>query len=122
RSPLAPLRNSLAILQRSREDATTFDKASAVMERQVSQLVRLIDDLLDLSPISLDKLALRVEATDLVATLEHAVETCRPLAERAGHAIEVNVPEVPVRLRGDRARLAQVFANLIGNACKFTPD
>ncbi len=122
RNPLAPLRNSLAILQRSRADATTFDKASAVMERQLGQLVRLIDDLLDVSRISLDKLALRLEATDLVATLEHAVETCRPLAERAGHAIEFSVPEVPVRLRGDRARLAQVFANLIGNACKFTPD
>jgi PAS domain S-box-containing protein len=122
RNPLAPLRNSLAILQRSRADATTFDKASAVMERQLGQLVRLIDDLLDVSRISLDKLALRLEATDLVATLEHALETCRPLAERAGHAIEVSIPEVPVRLRGDRARLAQVFANLIGNACKFTPD
>jgi PAS domain S-box-containing protein len=122
RNPLAPLRNSLAILQRSRADATTFGKASAVMERQLGQLVRLIDDLLDVSRISLDKLALRLEATDLVATLEHALEACRPLAERAGHAIEVSFPEVPVRLRGDRARLAQVFANLIGNACKFTPD
>jgi len=122
RNPLAPLRNSLAILQRSRSDATTFDKAGAVMERQLGQLVRLIDDLLDVSRLSLDKLTLRVEVTDLAAIVEHAVEACRPAAERAGHVLEVSVPEHPVRLYGDRVRLAQVFANLIGNACKFTPD
>ena len=111
-----------AILQRSRADATTFDKAAGVMERQLGQLVRLIDDLLDVSRLSLDKLTLRVEVTDLAAIVEHAVEACRPAAERAGHVLEVSVPEEPVRLYGDRARLAQVFANLLGNACKFTPD
>jgi len=122
RNPLAPLRNSLAIVQRSRANATTFDKAAGVMERQLSQLVRLIDDLLDVSRLSLDKLTLRVEVTDLAAIVEHAVEACRPTAERAGHVLEVSIPDEPVRLHGDRARLAQVFANLIGNACKFTPD
>jgi len=122
RNPLAPLRNSLSILQRSRADAPTFDKAGGVMERQLSHLVRLIDDLLDVSRLSLDKLTLRVEMTDLAAIVEHAVEACRPAAERAGHALEISVPDEPVRLYGDRARLAQVFANLIGNACKFTPD
>jgi PAS domain S-box-containing protein len=122
RNPLAPLRNSLAILQRTRDDGATFAKAGAVMERQLAQLVRLIEDLLDVSRISLDKLALRLEATDLAAVIEHAVEACRPVAERAGHVIELHLPAAPIRLRGDRARLAQVFGNLIGNACKFTPD
>ena len=122
RNPLAPLRNSLAILQRSADDTATFAKASAVMERQLSHLVRLIDDLLDVSRISLDKLTLRVELADLGAVVEHAVEACRPAAERAGHVLEVHLPERPVKLQGDRARLAQVFSNLIGNACKFTPD
>jgi PAS domain S-box-containing protein len=122
RNPLAPLRNSLAILQRSAGDRATFDKASGVMERQLSHLVRLIDDLLDVSRISLDKLILRVEVADLGAVLEHAVEASRPAAERAGHVLEVRLPERPVRLRADRARLSQVFSNLIGNACKFTPD
>jgi len=122
RNPLAPLRNSLAILQRSGDDAATFEKASGVMERQLSHLVRLIDDLLDVSRISLDKLTLRIEIADLAAVVEHAVESIRPAAERAGHVLEVRLPERPVRLQGDRARLSQVFSNLIGNACKFTPD
>jgi len=122
RNPLAPLRNSLAIVQRSAGDPATFAKASGVMERQLSHLVRLIDDLLDVSRISLDKLTLRVETADLGAVLEHAVEASRPAAERAGHVLEVHLPERPVRLQADRARLSQVFSNLIGNACKFTPD
>jgi PAS domain S-box-containing protein len=122
RNPLAPLRNSLAIVQKSRADAELFERASKTMERQLGHLVRLIDDLLDASRISLDKLTLRLEPTDLGAVLEHAVEACRPAAERAGHVLEVHVPEGAVRLLADRARLAQVFSNLIGNACKFTPD
>jgi PAS domain S-box-containing protein len=122
RNPLAPLRNSLAILQRSRADVATFDKAGAVMERQLGQLVCLIDDLLDVNRINLGKLSLRVEVTDLAAIIEHAVEACRPAAEGAGHGLEVSLPEAPVRLYGDRARLAQMLGNLIGNACKFTPD
>jgi two-component system CheB/CheR fusion protein len=122
RNPLAPLRNSLAIVQRSADDPATFEKASGVMERQLSHLVRLIDDLLDVSRISLDKLTLRIEVADLAAVVEHAVEASRPAAERAGHVLEVHLPERPVKLHGDRARLSQVFSNLIGNACKFTPD
>ncbi|MEO8310171.1 MAG: PAS domain S-box protein [Caldimonas sp.] len=122
RNPLAPLRNSLAILQRSADDPATFEKSSGVMERQLSHLVRLIDDLLDVSRISLDKLTLRVELADLAAIVEHAVEANRPAAERAGHVLEVRLPERPVKLQADRARLAQAFSNLVGNACKFTPD
>ena len=122
RNPLAPLRNSLAILQRTADDPPTFDKAGAVMERQLNHLVRLIDDLLDVSRISLDKLTLRLELTDLGAVLEHAIEASRPAAERAGHVIDVRLPSVPVKLQADRVRLSQVFSNLIGNACKFTPD
>jgi PAS domain S-box-containing protein len=122
RNPLAPLRNSLAILQRSGDDPATFAKASGVMERQLGHLVRLIDDLLDVSRISLDKLTLRLELADLAAVLEHAVEASRPAAERAGHVLEVRLPERPVKLEADRARLSQLFSNLVGNACKFTPD
>ena len=122
RNPLAPLRNSLAVLQRSGGDPQLFEKVGAVMERQLGHLVRLIDDLLDVSRISLDKLTLRFELADLAAVLEHAIEACRPAAERAGHVLEVHLPERPVKLEADRARLSQVFSNLVGNACKFTPD
>jgi len=122
RNPLAPLRNSLAVLQRSVGDPELFEKVGGVMERQLGHLVRLIDDLLDVSRISLDKLTLRLEPTNLAAVIEHAVEGCRPAAERAGHLIELRLPEFAVKLQADRARLSQVFSNLIGNACKFTPD
>jgi PAS domain S-box-containing protein len=122
RNPLAPLRNSLAVLQRAVDHPATFEKASGVMERQLSHMVRLIDDLLDVSRISLDKLTLRVEVADLGAVIEHAIEASRPACERAGHVLELHLPERAVRLHADRARLSQVFSNLIGNACKFTPD
>jgi len=121
RNPLAPLRTGLAILSMQPDPKIAGD-VNAMMTRQVSHMARLIDDLLDVSRLSLDKLTLRVEVTDLAAIVEHAVEACRPTAERAGHVLEVSIPDEPVRLHGDRARLAQVFANLIGNACKFTPD
>ncbi|HEY3634121.1 MAG TPA: PAS domain S-box protein, partial [Caldimonas sp.] len=122
RNPLAPLRNSLAVLQRSAGDPELFEKVGGVMERQLGHLVRLIDDLLDVSRFSLDKLTLRLEPTDLAAVIEHAVEGCRPAAERSGHVVELRLPEFAVKLQADRARLSQVFSNLIGNACKFTPD
>ena len=122
RNPLAPLRNSLAVVQRSPAGSAAFDKANAVMERQLAHLVRLIDDLLDVGRISLDKVVLRPEPADLAEIVEHGVEACRPAAERAGHEVTVSLPDAPIRLRVDRARLSQVFGNLIGNACKFTPD
>jgi PAS domain S-box-containing protein len=122
RNPLAPLRNSLAVVQRSPSGSAAFAKASAVMERQLGHLVRLIDDLLDVGRISLDKLTLRPELADLGAIVEDAVEACRPAAERAHHVLAVSLPDAPIRLRADRARLTQVFSNLIGNACKFTSD
>jgi CheY-like chemotaxis protein len=91
-----------------------------MMERQVGQMVRLIDDLLDLSRVSRGKLDLRPGPVELAAVIHQAVETCRPLAEGAGHDLAVDLPPRPVYLTADRIRLAQVFSNLLGNACKFT--
>jgi CheY-like chemotaxis protein len=83
-------------------------------------MVRLIDDLLDISRITLDKLELRKSAVELAPIVHHAVEACRPLIERAGHELSIDMPDEPVYLTGDSARLAQVFGNLLTNACKYT--
>jgi PAS domain S-box-containing protein len=122
RNPLAPLRNSLTILRGAGGDATVFDRTTEVMARQVEHLVRLIDDLLDVSRISLDKLRLRRERVELGAILEQTVESCRPAAQRAGHVLELASTAECVPLDADPARLAQVFGNLISNAVKFTPE
>ncbi len=122
RNPLAPLRNSLSILRRTGGDGALVEQTSAVMGRQVDHLVRLIDDLLDVSRISLDKLTLRPERVDLTTLLEQAVDSCRPGARRTGHRLELSAPVSLLPLDADPARLAQVFGNLIGNALKFTPD
>jgi PAS domain S-box-containing protein len=125
RNPLAPLRNSLTILREAggaSGDAIVFDRTTEVMARQVEHLVRLIDDLLDVSRISLDKLRLRRERVDLGAVLEQTVESCRPAAQRAGHVLELASTAECVPLDADPARLAQVFGNLINNAVKFTPE
>ena len=121
RNPLAPLRNALAILQVAHDDPQAVDRTRDVMVRQVEHLVRLIDDLLDVSRISLDKLTLRRQATGLAAILAPTVESLRPAALRAGQTLSLSLPDDELALDADPARLAQVFANLIGNALKFTP-
>ncbi len=121
RNPLAPLRNSLAVVQRTSAGSAAFEKAGSVMERQMNHLVRLIDDLLDVGRMNLDRLTLRAEVGELAPIVAQATLSCRPAAERAGQTLEVALPDAPIRVRADRARLAQVFVHLIVNACKFTP-
>jgi signal transduction histidine kinase len=89
------------------------------MERQLSQLVRLVDDLLDLNRVTHNRLELRWGEVDLAETLQHALEASRPLADAAGHRVHVALPSTPIRLYADAARLAQVFSNLLNNACKY---
>ncbi len=121
RNPLAPLSNSLYIAGLESVDASVRSNALDMMRRQLSQLVRLVDDLLDVSRISQGKLQLRMEHVELHRVIESAVETTRPLFQRAAHALTVRLPEVPMRVKGDETRLAQVFANLLNNAAKYTP-
>jgi PAS domain S-box-containing protein len=121
RTPLAPLANSLELVKRSSGESATLGRALGVMDRQVAHIVRLVDDLLDLSRIAHDRLELRREPLELAAVIAQAVEACRPFARRAGHQLDVRVPEEPLHLHADRARLTQVFANLLHNACKYTP-
>ena len=92
-----------------------------MIERQVGQLVRLVDDLLDVSRITANKIQLRREPLDLARLMATAVESITPLATAAGHTLDVQPPSAPVRVDGDGARLVQVFANVLNNAVKFTP-
>ena len=120
RNPLAPIRNSLQILRLGRGNHQAEEQARSVIERQVQQMVRLIDDLLDLSRISRGKIELRRERIDLAAAVQSAVETSRPLIEQSGHALTLSLPAEPVFVDADVTRLAQVFANLLNNAAKYT--
>ena len=121
RNPLAPVKNSLALMKRANGDAGLLEQARATMERQVAQMVRLIDDLVDVSRITLDKLTLTLERIDLASVVHLAVETCQPHCEREGQALRVVLPPQPVHLHADQARLAQVLGNLLNNASKYTP-
>jgi signal transduction histidine kinase/CheY-like chemotaxis protein len=118
RNPLAPIRNALQIMSLA-QDGPTVEQARSMMERQLGQMVRLIDDLLDVSRISIGKLELRKERVDLASVLAGAVETARPLIDACGHALRVTLPPSPVYLDADPLRLAQVFSNLLNNAAKY---
>lgn len=120
RNPLAPIRNALQIMQLSRDNEEAVQSASEIMERQIDQMVRLVDDLLDVSRISRGKIDLRRELVELALVISQAVETSRPTVERAGHELTVTLPPQPVYLHADPVRLAQVFSNLLNNACKFS--
>jgi PAS domain S-box-containing protein len=120
RNPLAPVTNSLELMKSAKDNEELVEHARSIMERQVAQMVRLIDDLLDVSRIVRDKLELKTEQVDLATVIKQAVETVKPLAERAKHNLEVRLPETPIYLEADPARLAQVFGNLLTNSCKYT--
>ncbi len=120
RNPLAPLRNGLEIMRLAGDDPEAVAKARAVMGRQLGQLVRLVDDLLDVSRIARSKVKLRKERVELAAAVRQALETSRPLIEAAGHELRVTLPAEPVCVDADAARLAQVFSNLLNNAAKYT--
>jgi PAS domain S-box-containing protein len=121
RNPLAPIRTGLHVLKVSRDAAVVVDTRK-MMDRQLSHMVRLIDDLLDVSRITSDKLTLRKEWVLLRAVAETAVEASRPGIEASGHALKLALPEEPVWLAADPTRLAQVVSNLLTNAAKYTPE
>jgi signal transduction histidine kinase/CheY-like chemotaxis protein len=120
RNPLAPIRNAVSILDIASSDRATIERTVGIIGRQVTQLVRLIDDLLDLSRISRGRLELRKERIELGPLIQQAVETCRPLADASGHAVFVHLPPDGTYVEADPVRLAQVVSNLLNNACKFT--
>ena len=120
RNPLAPLSNMLAVLKRADVDGETLKRARETMDRQLAQLVRLVDDLLDLNRITHNRLELRQSQVALSSVIQQAVEASRPHADAAGHELMVSLPKEPLFTYADPARLAQVFDNLLNNSCKYT--
>jgi PAS domain S-box-containing protein len=120
RNPLAPMSNMLEVVKRSNGDGETLKRAHDTIERQLAQMVRLVDDLLDLNRITHDRLELRRGEVELSSVVQQAVEVARPLIDAAGHRLTVELPPEPIYLNADRARLAQVFGNLLNNSCKYT--
>jgi CheY-like chemotaxis protein len=121
RNPLAPLRNGLQVMRLAGADANAVAQARAMMDRQLGHMVRLIDDLLDISRINRNKMELRRSRVLLGDVINSAVETARPAIEAAGHELSLALPPDPVYLDADLTRLAQVFGNLLSNSAKYTP-
>ncbi|WUR14584.1 ATP-binding protein [[Empedobacter] haloabium] len=122
RNPMAPLVNALQILRLPGRAAVPASNVLDIMERQLKQMVRLVDDLLDVSRITTNKLGIRHEPLVLQDVIGHALETSGPLLQQRRHALSVHQPDQPVALTGDATRLAQVFSNLLNNAAKYTPN
>ena len=120
RNPLAPMRNALYILRTAGGEGEAAANARAIIERQLHQLVRLVDDLADVSRISTGKLALRRERVELRSVARNALEAAEPLVHARGHALAVDMPPPGLYVNVDPTRLAQVFFNLLSNAAKFT--
>jgi PAS domain S-box-containing protein len=120
RNPLAPIQNSLQILKMPRVDAATVQRTRDMMERQVHHLVRLVDDLLDVSRVMRGKIELRRELVQLASVVARAVETAQPLIEAQGHQLKISLPPDSLLLDADPVRLAQVVGNLLTNAAKYT--
>lgn len=120
RNPLAPIRNGLEVLRLSDGDALAAGKARDMMDRQLTHMVRLIDDLLDVSRIGRNKMELRRERISLAEVVNTAVEASQPAIDAAGHELIISLPHDPVFLDADLTRLAQVFSNLLTNSAKYT--
>ena len=120
RNPLAPIRTAVQLLKMRRQPDAESQKLHAVIDRQVQHLVRMVDDLLDVSRVLRGKVELRREALEISEAIAVAVETARPLADAQRQELVVRLPGRPVTVHGDPVRLAQVIANLLNNASKYS--
>ena len=120
RNPLAPMSNMLEVVKRADGDSQIIKAAHETLERQLGQMIRLVDDLLDLNRVTHDRLELRRDEVELSSVIEQAVEVARPLVDSAAHHLTIDLPDEPIYLNADRARLAQLFGNLLNNSCKYT--
>jgi signal transduction histidine kinase len=121
RNPLAPIRNGLQVLRLAQGDAAIIAEAQEMMERQLSHMVRLIDDLLDISRITRNKMELVRSQVTLADVVRNAVEAAAPAIQEFGHELKVHLPGESIALDADLTRLAQVFSNLLTNSAKYTP-
>lgn len=121
RNPLAPIHNALQIMRLVGDDRQKFAEVREIMERQLVQMVRLVDDLLDISRISRGKIELRLEPLQIAKVVQSAVETSAPLIESSRHRLHIDLAS-NMCVVGDFTRLAQVVSNLLNNAAKYTPD
>jgi len=122
RNPLAPIRNVVTLLQQQDLDSAELRaQACGILERQVGHLVRLVDDLLDVSRITRGTLGLQPRSVELAAIVGNAVETSLPLIDAAAHELELDLAREPLRVRGDPVRLAQLLTNILNNAARYTP-
>ena len=120
RNPLAPIRNALEILRLANDSGDAVRRQRERLERQVAQLVRLVEDLLEVSRITTGKLRLSTESLTVQEVMEAALDMSRPQIDKAKLTLTTDIPEKPIPLNGDRVRLTQVFSNLLNNAAKFT--
>ncbi|CAG1012489.1 two-component system, OmpR family, sensor histidine kinase VicK [Burkholderiaceae bacterium] len=120
RNPLAPMRNSLYLLNSAKSDEASRNRARDILERQMQHIVRLVDDLLDVSRIGRGMIELRREIIDIQEALSRGVETAQPTIEAHGHQLRISLPEAALWIDGDLVRLGQVIANLLTNAAKYT--
>jgi signal transduction histidine kinase/GAF domain-containing protein/CheY-like chemotaxis protein len=121
RNPLAPIRTAVELLGTVRDDSPVLVNARAVLSRQVSHMVKLVDDLLDVARITRGSISLDRKAVDLNEIVQNAIELSRPGIESAGHALDVRLPKAPIKLFVDPVRMAQVVANLLNNSARYTP-
>jgi PAS domain S-box-containing protein len=121
RNPLAPMSSAVQLIRESGGTGPELNRAVEILERQLRQMVHLVDDLLDVARISTGKITLRVEHIDLSSVVRNALELSQPLIDASRHALEVQLPPEPIGLTADPIRLAQILSNLLNNAAKYTP-
>ena len=122
RSPLAPISNAVHLLRLRKNEEPLQQKARTIIERQVGQLTRLVDDLMEVSRITTGRVQLRLDRVIVSGIVERAVETARPLLDQRRHELTVSLPPQPIWLNADASRLAQVVVNLLANAAKYTDE
>jgi signal transduction histidine kinase/ActR/RegA family two-component response regulator len=122
RNPLAPLSNALELWRFAKNKPEQLDELREMMQRQVRQMTRLIDDLLDVSRISRGKISLRTERVELRSLVNTALESVKPVIGASNHRLEISLPEEPVFVHGDATRISQVVGNVLNNAIKYTPE
>jgi PAS domain S-box-containing protein len=122
RNPLAPMRNAITVMQLEPIASTALRDCRDIIDRQLTHVTRLVDDLLDVGRLATGKIKLRLQLHRIDEVVARSVETVRPMMQARGHALEIDQPATPVHVNGDATRLSQVLQNLLLNAAKFTPD